>query len=66
MDATEIETLERLKAELSGVVNKNTAKEAQKVYNRYNEDQLTDCMCSRIRRKILGKVIVEWYEGQKA
>ena len=64
MDAKEIEILELLKAEMSGVVNKKTAKDAQAVYNKYNEDQLTDCMCSRVRRKILGKMIVEWYERQ--
>ena len=64
MDAKELKALELLKLELTGVVNKHTAKQAQRVYNKYNEDQIKDCMCSRIRRKILGKVIIEWYERQ--
>ena len=57
--------MELLKLEMSGVVNKNTAKQAQKVYNKFNEEKLTDCMCSRIRRKILGKLMIEWFERQE-
>ena len=65
MDAKEIEQLETLKLELNGIVNKNTAQRSKAIYNKYNEEQITDCMCSRIRRKILGKVILEWYEDNK-
>ena len=64
MDAKELKQLETLKEELNGVVNKVTAIRSRDIYNKYNEEKITDCMCSRIRRKILGKVILEWYEGQ--
>jgi len=65
MDAKEVVTLEQLKLEIIGAVNKTTAVKARNVYNAYHEkvDHITDCMCSRIRRKILGSVILEWYEG---
>ncbi len=64
MDAKEIESLELLKLELEGIVNKRTAIIARNIFNEHHEkaDHITDCMCSRIRRKILGKVIIEWYE----
>lgn len=66
MDAKEIEQLETLREELNGVVNKVTAIRSRDIYNKYHEkgEHITDCMCSRIRRKILGKSILEWYERQ--
>lgn len=46
----------------SGYVTKRTAKDAQKIYNAESEDNIKDCMCSSVRRSILAKKMLEWFE----
>lgn len=47
----------------SGYVTKRTAKDAQKIYNAESEDNIKDCMCSTVRRSILAKKMLEWFES---
>ena len=47
----------------SGYVTKRTAKAAQKIYNAESEDNIKDCMCSTVRRSILAKKMLEWFES---
>ena len=46
----------------SGYVTKRTIKDAQKIYNAESEDNIKDCMCSSVRRSILAKKMLEWFE----
>ena len=46
----------------SGYVTKRTAKDAQNIYNAESEDNIKDCMCSSVRRSILAKKMLEWFE----
>jgi len=47
----------------SGYVTKRTAKDAQKIYNAESEDNIKDCFCSTVRRSILAKKMLEWFES---
>lgn len=61
----EIELFEVLKVEFEQKnITKPTANKAQNIYNRYNEKKITGCMCTRIKRQIYGKLMLDWYEGQ--
>jgi hypothetical protein len=64
MDAKEIDVFESLKVEYAQRnVSKVTAKNALIIYNKYNEAKIEDCMCSKIKRMILSKDFLQWYEG---
>lgn len=65
MDATTVEVFEELKEQIiDGYVEKRTAVLAKDIYNLNNEEKIKDCMCSKIRRAILGRQMLEWFEEQ--
>jgi hypothetical protein len=37
----------------------------QVLYNRYNDKQYKDCLCTSLRCKIFRKVFDEWYNNNK-
>jgi len=64
MDAKEIEVFEALRDELNeGDVTRSTSKQAQVIYNRYNDKKITYCMCQKVKRHIYATQFIQWYEA---
>lgn len=56
---------DKLKQEIyDGDVAKQTAVKCRDYYNAENERKIGDCMCNRMRRKILAVDMLEWYESR--
>jgi len=64
MEQQEIEILSRLKDQFNdGFVVKKTVLKARDIFNKYNTEQVSYCMCTKVRRQIYAKQFIEWYEG---
>lgn len=64
MEQQEIEILSRLKDQFNdGFVVKRTVLKARDIFNKYNTEQVSYCMCTKVRRQIYAKQFIEWYEG---
>lgn len=62
MDAQEVSLFEQLYDEFNeGKVSKATAIRCRDVWNKYNEKQITYCMCSSVQRRIYAKDFLTWY-----
>ena len=62
MDAQEVSLFEALYDEFNeGKVSKATAIRCRDVWNKYNEKQITYCMCSSVQRRIYAKDFLTWY-----
>ena len=64
MESWEVEIMDRLRDQFKeGFVVKKTALKARDIWNKYTNDKITYCMCSKVSRHVYAKKFIEWYEG---
>lgn len=62
MEQQEVTFYEMLK-DLPGLPTKAQVVKARNIYNKYNEQKITDCGCSVESRRNLYRIFLEWYES---
>lgn len=64
MEQEEVNILERLSVQFAeGLIVKKTVIKARDIWNKYNpNDQVSYCMCTKVRRHVYAKQFIQWYE----
>lgn len=61
----EQEIIDALKADVkSGYVQKRNANKGKELYNKYNEEQCTYCMCNARQRMMWANKFIDWFESR--